>query len=103
MNIYFSLLFIIICFLTFSTASLQIPNEHKTSPSISAEELIKSFNLHPKHSSAIPSISFVDNPNKEEQLVERPIDIISSLSSTSATTLGHYAGYYQLPQTYGAR
>ncbi|KAJ4788395.1 Carboxypeptidase [Rhynchospora pubera] len=102
-NMYFSLLFIIISIISFSTASLQTRNGDITSPSLNAKELIKSFNLHPKHAADIQPNSFDDTISKDEKLVERRINVISSLSSEAATPLGHYAGYYRLPHTYGAR
>ncbi|XP_078178376.1 serine carboxypeptidase-like [Carex rostrata] len=95
-NLHFSLLLLLLFFFSFSNAS--------SFPAISSKQLIESFNLHPKRSAAIRAISFADAKNKEEKLVERQIDIMSSLSSEpTSTSLGHYAGYYQLPHTYGAR
>ncbi|KAJ3685788.1 hypothetical protein LUZ61_014952 [Rhynchospora tenuis] len=102
-NVHFSLLFITISIFSLSYASL-IQNEDIIFPSIQAKKQIKSLNLQPKESAAVPSIRLPGTESKDVKLVERQINLIKDTSSTqSAPSLGHHAGYYKLPHTHDAK
>ncbi|KAF3323163.1 serine carboxypeptidase-like protein [Carex littledalei] len=102
-NVHFSLLLITISIFSFSCASL-IPSETIIFPSIQAKNHIKSLNLTPKESSAVPSIRHAGTDSRDVKLVEKQINLIDGTESGKpAPSLGHHAGYYQLPHTHDAR
>jgi serine carboxypeptidase-like clade IV len=102
-NAHFSLLFITISIFSLSCASI-ISNEDIIFPSIQAKNHIKSLNLQPKESSAIPSISHAGTESRDMKLEERQINLINGAASGKpAPSLGHHAGYYRLPHTHDAK
>lgn len=96
---------ITISILSLNCASLIIPSsEDIIFPSIQAKNLIKSLNLNPKESTAVPSIRHAGTDSRDVKLVEKQINLIDDTESDKpAPSLGHHAGYYRLPHTHDAR
>ena len=78
----------------------------KISPKGQAERLIRSFNLFPKHDA---NIVLNDQFAKDAPaIVERQfsLNVTAAAGSTPGPSIqqfGHYAGYYSLPKTKGAK
>ncbi|XP_058734965.1 serine carboxypeptidase-like [Vicia villosa] len=78
------------------------PSTTKFSSNQRAEQLIRSFNLFPKHSANIHGEYSIDDfvPGK---IVEKSFSFLASSNGTSVEDLGHHAGYYSLPRSKSAR
>ncbi|XP_038707749.1 serine carboxypeptidase-like 47, partial [Tripterygium wilfordii] len=104
-HIFFSVFLFGMFFLNSSSTHARYANHQETAFSTKqqAERLIRSFNLFPKTDINVveDESSVVDAPGV---LVEKQFQFPSLAGSgPSIQDLGHYAGYYRLPQTKGAR
>ncbi|CAN1182306.1 Serine carboxypeptidase-like 48 [Linum perenne] len=108
----FSLTLFLVLFSSFSSA-LRYPSSHQTQLGLStekipaakgqAERLIRSLNLFPKHDA---NIVLNDQSAKDAPAINErqfSLNVTSAAPGPSIQQFGHYAGYYSLPNTKGAK
>ncbi|CAN1346206.1 Serine carboxypeptidase-like 49 [Linum perenne] len=110
-QLFFNLSLTLFLFCSFSSA-LRYPSSHQTQLGLStemipakgqAERLIRSLNLFPKHDANIVlnDQSAKDAPAISERQFN--LNVTGAAPGPSIQQFGHYAGYYSLPSTKGAK
>ncbi|CAN1837215.1 Serine carboxypeptidase-like 48 [Linum perenne] len=110
-QLFFNLSLTLFLFCSFSSA-LRYPSSHQTQLGLStemipakgqAERLIRSLNLFPKHDA---NIVLNDQSAKDAPAISEKqfsLNVTGAAPGPSIQQFGHYAGYYSLPSTKGAK
>ncbi|WCJ41576.1 Serine carboxypeptidase-like [Euphorbia peplus] len=96
-------LFIVLIFSCSYVSSSLLHPLSTTTPKQQAQDLIKSFNLSPKHSINLPK-NVQSLPDIDADIVEKPLTLqFSGGAGPSVQEFGHHAGYFKLPHAKAAR